>query len=320
MFPPPGIVPPINVPEGASVRDTRRFQQVWSIPRMRDLPADEVSDSGGDRVGCWRREKACRTVFGREHHGKPPAQAVGRKPRGDRTLSMSIPSLPAARIAFITLFWAGIVSGQNVPAGYTVPAITLSQDQRYGVTVPSTDSAVENPQNEIIEIKTGRVVGAIRAEVAFDRINNGDIVPAGWTADDSMLLWQVDGKWGFETEILVKLAAGEIKWQVDILQRLQQEMLKRTRQAVPKKYAAVKAASSGYGSWYKDGFAIDCVLDNPVAPMKLPLLYHCFLTSNTKGLDGVTNVDARMTAQVNVDGTVKVEDFHMGTDPPARNW
>jgi hypothetical protein len=183
------------------------------------------------------------------------------------------------------------------------------------------EDSIKNPQNQIIEVKTGQLGGAIQTEyVAFDRINNGEIDPTEWTADDSMLLWQVDGKWGFSTEVLVKLAEGKIEWQVDLLKGFEQAMLKRTRQAVPDKYAAVKATSSQYGSWYKDGFAIDCVQDGPGGPLKFPLVYHCFLTSNTKGLEGLTNVDSRMTAQVSRDGTIKVTEFHLGTDPPAREW
>jgi len=62
------------------------------------------------------------------------------------------------------------------------------------------------------------------------------------------------------------------------------------------------------------------VLDGGGETLKFPLLYHVFLTSNTKGIEGVTNLNSRMTAEVGADGTLKVNDFHLGTDPPARNW
>jgi hypothetical protein len=173
----------------------------------------------------------------------------------------------------------------------------------------------------VIELKTGRLLGAIQVPyVAFDHINDGEIDATIWSEDDSMLLWQVDGKWGFNTETLVSLRDGKILAQVDILHLLQQEVLRRTKEASPKDYAAVKANSAGFGSWYKDGFAVDCVLVSSVGPLKFPLLYRVFLTSNTKGAEGVTNVDSRMTAEVNRDGTFTVKDFHLGTDPPARTW
>lgn len=228
-------------------------------------------------------------------------------------------------MAFVMLTWASAAFGQNIPIGYTVPPDTLSADKKYGVLVPNSDDedTIKNPQNQIVEVKTGHVLGAIHVDpdyVAFDHVNNGAIAPAEWAPDNSMLLWQVDGKWGFETEILIKIENGKIKSQIDVLNLLEQEMLKRTCQASPKKYAAVKATSADYGSWYKDGFAIDCVLDNPNRVLKFPLLYHCFLTSNTKDMPDMTNLDSRMTAEVEADGTIKVRDFHLGTNPPARNW
>jgi len=218
--------------------------------------------------------------------------------------------------------WTGSIFGQGVPAGYTIPTTTFSPDHRYGVTVPKMENyeTIKDPKNEIVEVATGHVVGAIQGNAAFDRMNHEDIVPSCWSADDSMLVWLVDGKWGFNTEILIKLENGKIKWQVDVLKLLQQEILKRTREAVPEKYAAVKATSGGYGSWYKDGFAIDCVLNAQCDALVFPLLAHVFLTSNTKSLEGVTNVDSRMTAKVRQDGTIKVDDFHLGQEPPAREW
>ena len=135
-----------------------------------------------------------------------------------------------------------------------------------------------------------------------------------------MLLWQVDGKWGFRTEVLIKLEHDKIKSQFDLLPLFQQEMLKRTREATPKQYASVRQGSGSYGSWFKDGFAIDCVLDDKEGPLKFPLHFHCFQTSHTKGPDDAVNVDARMTVRVNEDGTFKVEKFYLGTEPPSRNW
>jgi hypothetical protein len=54
--------------------------------------------------------------------------------------------------------------------------------------------------------------------------------------------------------------------------------------------------------------------------MRFPLRYQCFLTSNTKQIPGRVTVDSRMTAEVHADGTIKVKDFHLGTNPPAREW
>ena len=98
------------------------------------------------------------------------------------------------------------------------------------------------------------------------------------------------------------------------------EILKRTRAARPKDYAKVKLESAGDGSWFKDGFATDVVLDATSDNLKFPISARVFLTSNTKDLQDVTNLDSRMEAQINRDGTIKVTKFYLGQDPPAREW
>jgi hypothetical protein len=222
-----------------------------------------------------------------------------------------------------------MVMAENLPKGFYISDNTLSPDHKYGVTVfNNTDNGdVEPPdgaKSQVIEVKTGHVLGAIQADLAMKNMNHDEIVPTRWTADDSMMLWQVDGKWGFSDIVLIKLADGKIQSQIDLLDLLQKEILKRTQKAKPKDYAAVKATSADFGSWYKDGFAIDCVLDEKGdgtdGPMKFPLVYQVFLTSNTKGMEDIVNVDSRMTASIAADGTLHVDDFHIGRTPPARTW
>ena len=226
--------------------------------------------------------------------------------------------------ALLLLACSNVTFGQMVPADHIVPESTESPDHRYGVTVPDNQNygydEIKNPRNEIIEVKTGQPVGIIQGHVAYSHINDGEIAPTYWSADDSVLFWQVDGKWGFDTEILIKLENGKIKSQIDVLKLIRQEILKRTREAVPEKYAAVKKEGGGDGTWWQDGFAIDSVLDNPSSPMEFPLIFQVFLTSNPKGLEGQTNVDARMTVDVNENGTIKVKEFRLGKEPPAREW
>lgn len=239
-----------------------------------------------------------------------------------------MPSPLTCCVTLLAVVWVNSAYGQDAPANHVLP-ITLSVDGRYGVTVLPDEydekadgsyEPVKNPENAIVEIKTGRVIGTIDGDVAFEHMNHDEIAPTCWSADDSTLLWQVDGKWGFATEILISLKNGKIARQLDVLTLLQQEILKRTRAARPKDYAAIKANSGDFGSWFKDGFAIDCVLDAQSDKLTFPLLAHVFLTSNTKDIEGMLNLDSRMTAEVSQDGTIKVKDFHLGQDPPAREW
>jgi hypothetical protein len=235
-------------------------------------------------------------------------------------------------LAFISLLSVSAHSvfafaiSDKAPKGYYIYEDTLSPDHKYGVTVfdNTENDAPDDGKSQIIEVKTGKLLGAINAELACKNMNHDTIVPTRWTADDSTLLWLVDGKWGFSNEVLIHLKDEKIASQIDVLDLLQKEILKRTKAATPKEYAKVQATSGDFGSWYKDGFAIDCVPDDrgnvTDKPLVFPLLYHVFLTSNTKGLEDVVNVDSRMTALLHQDGTIEVIDFHMGKEPPSRTW
>lgn len=239
---------------------------------------------------------------------------------------MPLPSF----FALVLVFLAGDAraADEEVTRG-EVSSITLSPDGRFGVTVPGhayvekadgTYDDVKNPQNAIIEIKTGKVVGIIGGDVAFEHMNHDNLMPSCWTEDDATLLWQVDSKWGIGTIRLINLKGGKIAGQVDVLNLLQKEILTRTRTARPKDYASVKRGSDGYGSWFKDGFAIDVVLDAAMGNLQFPIVARVFLTSNTKGLPDITNLDSRLNAEINRDGTFKVTKFYLGQDPPAREW
>ena len=238
-----------------------------------------------------------------------------------------MPSLRACCVALLSVAYMGHAYAQDAQASHVLP-ITFSPDGRYGVMVLPNEyyektagdyEPVKDPENAIVEVKTGHRLGVIQGDVAFEHMNHDEVAPTCWTADDFMLLWQVDSKWGYATEILISLKDGKVAGQVDVLTLLQQEILKRTRAARPKEYAGIKATSAGFGSWFHDGFAIDCVLDG-ATPLTFPILCHVFLTSNTKDMPDVTNLDSRMTAELTHDGKIKVKNFHLGQDPPAREW
>lgn len=229
-------------------------------------------------------------------------------------------------LAAIAVGMMGSAFAQTLPKGYIVPDNTLSPDKKYGVTVFDNEKneMPDEVKSQVVEVKTGRALGTIEGVGALTNMNHDEVIPTRWTADDSALLWLIDGKWGYSVEILIHLKDGKITSQVDVMAPLQKEILKRTKAVVPKEYAQVKKDGEGDGSWFKDGFAIDCVPDGKNdgtdGPLKFPLLYHVFLTSNTKGLEDVINVDSHMTALLNEDGTITVKEFHMGKEPHARNW
>jgi hypothetical protein len=210
-------------------------------------------------------------------------------------------------------------AGQNVPAGYKILDITLSPDHRYGVTVPDLDTP--NPQNSLVEVETGRVLAVIQADTGYEHANRNSVLPSRWAKDDSLLLWEVDGRWSDTALVLLKLQNGAVAWQLDLLKTGQQAILALTKRAAPKKYQVAKEENRGSGSAYPDGFTIDVVAgaDKNQAP-SLPLKIHAYLTSNPKAIESLTNLDSRLEAVVDKDGKFRVTNFHLGTRPPAPGW
>lgn len=213
----------------------------------------------------------------------------------------------------------GAAAGQTVPAGYKVLDITLSPDHRYGVTVP--DLNTPNPKNSLVETETGRVLAVIQADAGYESANHNAVLPARWAKDDSLLLWEVDGKWCDTALVLLKLQNGAVAWQLDLLKTGQQAILALTKRAKPKKYLVAKEQNRGSGSAYPDGFTVDVVAegDENEAP-SLPLKIHAYLTSNPKEIETLTNLDSRLDAVVDKEGKFRVTNFHLGTTPPAPRW
>jgi len=143
----------------------------------------------------------------------------------------------------VTIFLFAIdVIAQGIPKGFVVPKCTLSPDRRYGVTVPILDlDQPENPKqpkNSIIELETGRIIAVINTRwTGWTKHNHGGVLPCRWSADGSLLLWEVDGKWFRDAVVLLKIKNGALEWQLDITEKVQREILRRTKHSVPKKYS-----------------------------------------------------------------------------------
>lgn len=211
----------------------------------------------------------------------------------------------------------------------SIPESTLSPDGRYGVTVPNVqqyDAAllaeektkVPTYLNKLVEARSGRVLEVIKAENGMEHMNHGGIGPH-WAKDSSALLWVVGGKWFPRATVYLKLADGKVAWQTDILTKAQQEMLRRTRAAIPKAYAAAVRQNKGSGSAYPDGFTID--IDVPSENPVLPLRFSTNLTANPKNADWFP-VDAEVYAKMNgvleKDGSITWSGFRFWSGAEAR--
>jgi hypothetical protein len=209
------------------------------------------------------------------------------------------------------------VFGQDKSIGFTIPESTLSPDKRYGVTVPSTDDAIDlddfpagkEPRNKLVESSSGRVIAVIAAETGWSRMNHGGVLPSRWAPDGSLLLWEVDGKWFPDALVLLKIENGALVWQTNILKAAQEVILARTKAAAPQKFAKAKKENAGNGSAYPQGFSVDVEAMDPIA---LPLRVRVALTSNPKEIPDMVTLESHLEAIVDSRGKFVVTGFHLG--------
>ncbi len=232
------------------------------------------------------------------------------------------------------------VYGQKAPKGFTIPEGTLSPDKHYGVTVPVLAEHGDNddPKNSLVDLKTGRVVAAIQANTGWDRMNRGGVLPARWSPDSTILLWEVEGRFSPDALVLLKVADNQFAWQVDVLTTVQQAILIRTHQAAPVKYAAGKKWNNGSGSAYPDGFTVNVRAEGDKErgkpeenvkgkPVSLPLRVHAELTSNPKGIEECpkdAQLDSELDGVIDREGKLTVHQFHLRKKPffsaTATSW
>ncbi len=195
-------------------------------------------------------------------------------------------------------------------AGFLIPEQTLSPDGAYGVTVPLTAEIKEeaNPANSLIAIRTGRILAPILAKTAWDHANHETILPARWSRDSSLLIWEVDGKWAPRALVVLQLKNDTVAWQANLLAQAQQAILERTKKAAPEKYAAAKKANAGHGSAYPEGFTIDVAVLDPTA---FPLRIKAALTSNPKGIPDLPTLESNLDATLDQQGRFTVQKFSL---------
>jgi hypothetical protein len=230
--------------------------------------------------------------------------------------------VPSLAIAFSLGLAAALASdpppAPRLPTGHIIAEGSQSPDERYAVTVFNNSKMEEPPEggdaNRVIELKTGRVVATLTGEPGLVRMSHGDIMPTRWSADSSVLLWEVDGKWFHDTMVLVRLDKGKLVWQRDMLKLLQQEILTRTRKLNPKKYARVKKDHEGWGSAYPDGFCVEVEALDPIA---FPLRVRARLASETK-IQSI--LDTHLEGEIDDKGELKITKFAAGPGPVRRSF
>jgi hypothetical protein len=181
------------------------------------------------------------------------------------------------------------------------------------------DPASDPRRNQVVELKSKQVVAEIPGDdPSYNRtLNHHDMGIASWSKDSSLLLWDVEGKWSPDLLSLVNLEGGKARWKLDVLKTAQREILRRTREAKPERYAAAKKENVGWGSAYPEGFNVDVVASvGEGDPVSLPLAFKVDLSANPKGVeDYPTNLDSYMDMIVKEDGTFFVKSFKLGKRP-----
>ena len=198
---------------------------------------------------------------------------------------------------------AELITGKQFPDGFGVERSSLSPDKRYGVLAPDSDHYDwKQHQNKLVEVNTGHTLAVINAETGVAGFHNhGGIEPSRWSADGSLLLWEVDGKWAPRALVLLKIEDGKIKWQHNLLQMAQQAILTRTRSFLPKGFVAIASTVDVQVNGEED------------APLSLPVAVHVELDSNPNPASepppNSGYVHSEMEATVDSEGKLIVKSF-----------
>jgi hypothetical protein len=224
---------------------------------------------------------------------------------------------------------------------FSIPDSMLSPNHEYGVRVPDaalvtgttpTVNGEDFPQDQLVDVKTGNVLATLPGRPrALHDVSDENSPPPFWSADSSILVWVVEGKWAAAALSVYKLEGGAVKWQVDVLRAVRLAMLNRALKTGHGDSAPIAGVDNVGDDATPDGFTIDAYLQGSAGlaqdlgplPLSFPLKIHADLTSNPKGLDlgGGEAVNAQLDATVDGNGQFTVTQFHLGKPAiPPRNW
>jgi hypothetical protein len=228
----------------------------------------------------------------------------------------------------------------KLPSGYVISPSSVSPNREYGVSAfDNTINPIpdEIDENKIVDLHTGQIVGIIHGSSAMIHMNQEEILPARWSPDGSLLLWEVDGKWSPSTLTLLRIENGKVKWALDVLRTVQQAILVRTRQVAPQKYAVAKKENKGNGTAFPDGFTVNVRVEGDKEggatenvqgkPISLPFKVHAELTSNPKEMEDwpqEAQLDSELDGVITPERQLNVTGFRLRETPfskaTSRSW
>lgn len=189
----------------------------------------------------------------------------------------------------ITLFLAMLAiasADAEFPPGYQIMEDSASPDGAMAVIEPAermSDGELEKARNHLVRVDGKAVIGEIEGVAGRKHMNHGG-AEAHWSAAGDRLLWIVEGKWSPRTVTMIEIKDGGIARQSDLIKAGYAEILKLSKAAHPKTYAAAVKANNGNGAAFPDGFTVSLMLKDNNA--KLPARFLVSMTADPKARDG----------------------------------
>ena len=170
----------------------------------------------------------------------------------------------------------------ELPANFQIMEDSRSPDGSMAVIEPAarmSDGDIEKWRNHLVRVADLSIIGEIEGVAGRKHMNHGG-AEAHWSAAGDKLLWIVEGKWSPRTVTMIEIKDGKIARQSDLIKAGYAEILKRSKAAHPKTYAAAVKENSGSGSVFPDGFTVSLTLKENEA--KLPARFVLTLTADPK--------------------------------------
>ena len=219
----------------------------------------------------------------------------------------------------------GETSQVKLTSGTIILPSSISPNLQYGVSVFdnfTNDLPDQIDANRLFDLKNGKAITEIRSGSGYTRKNHGLVLPARWSLDSSLLLWEEEGKWSADSLELFQLNHDKVIWHLDLLEKVQKSILSLTHKAAPRKYKAAKKFNEG---GCLDGFTVNVRVDGDKLrdgmscsvkgkPVSLPLKVHAELICNPKEIDRYPSdavLNSYLDGVVSPKGKFTVESFHL---------
>jgi hypothetical protein len=208
-------------------------------------------------------------------------------------------------LAVLTLL-TGTALADKAPTGMHILDGSKSPDGKLAVAITDEANHKDKVVEKIVDVATGAEIATIAVPAGVE--GGQDFDPkATWSKGGDVLVWTAAGKWGSQSLVVVELDRGKVTKQIDVRTPVVIAAAAAAKAARPKQYAAIKAASAGFGSWYKDGLAIDVT----AGAASFPLAISISIDSDVKGMvpDMAKRIRGGMTATVTAAGKISYDKF-----------